>query len=426
MFERPHAGENTLLIHIKRYSPWLSADLLEFKELSRASGAVVCDIITNRQDQLNSKYLIGPGKLEEIKNSVIQNDIELVIFNSDLSPSQERNLEKELKCRVLDRTGLILDIFAKRAKTYEGKLQVELAQLQHLSTRLVRGWTHLERQKGGIGLRGPGEKQLELDRRMLRVRVTTIKRKLEKVKSQRSLSRQQRQKSELATVALVGYTNAGKSTLFRTLTNHNVFVADQLFATLDPTLKIVNLPKYGKLIFADTVGFIRDLPHDLVDAFKATLEEVTTANLLLHVIDCNDDLWYEKKQQVESVLAEINAQNIPTLEVYNKIDLRSDLNIGYETDHNGIVARVRISAYNQLGIAELEEAVCLRLCKDVVRCKLVLPQSKAKVRAQLYNLGAIEGESINEHGDYVLQISLMQTRWNSLLQEYPDLGQMVE
>ena len=284
-FERPDVGERAILVHLKLNSESEPEDPREFEELVISAGGDPVEFLTGSRQSPHAKFFVGTGKLEEIGNLVKSRDAEIVIFNHNLSPSQERNLEAELKCRVLDRTGLILDIFAQRARTHEGKLQVELAQLQHLSSRLVRGWTHLDREKGGIGMRGPGETQLESDRRMVRERIQTIKKRLEKVRKQRGQSRRSRDRAEIPTVSLVGYTNAGKSTLFNRMTGSDVFAADQLFATLDPTMRRLDLAELGPVIFADTVGFISHLPHRLVDAFRATLEEAASATLLLHIID---------------------------------------------------------------------------------------------------------------------------------------------
>ena len=320
-FERPESGETAILVHIDLNSESEPEDPREFEELVIAAGGDPVEFIVGSRKSPTAKFFIGTGKLDEVKTQVSEHRAGLVIFNHNLSPSQERNLESELKCRVLDRTGLILDIFAQRARTHEGKLQVELAQLQHLSSRLVRGWTHLERQKGGIGMRGPGETQLESDRRMVRDRIKSIEKRLEKVRKQRDQGRRSRRRSDTPTVSLVGYTNAGKSTLFNAITNADVFAADQLFATLDPTMRRVSLHDLGSVIFADTVGFISHLPHRLVDAFRATLEEASSADLLLHIIDASSEDRSTNISRVNDVLKEINAFHLSTLLVYNKIDL---------------------------------------------------------------------------------------------------------
>ncbi|WP_312389883.1 ribosome rescue GTPase HflX, partial [Pseudomonas sp.] len=279
-FERHGGGERALLVHLEGQNPEAREDPQEFQELALSAGAEIVLLSTVTRHQPSAKFLIGSGKVEELRDLVSAEHVDLVIFNHTLTPSQERNLERVFECRVLDRTGLILDIFAQRARTHEGKLQVELAQLEHMSTRLVRGWTHLERQKGGIGLRGPGETQLETDRRLLRVRLRQIKARLEKVRSQREQARRGRRRADIPSVSLVGYTNAGKSTLFNALTQSDVYAADQLFATLDPTLRRLQLDDLGPIVLADTVGFIRHLPHKLVEAFRATLEESSNSDLL--------------------------------------------------------------------------------------------------------------------------------------------------
>lgn len=425
MLERPEVGERALLVHVKGRDPRLTADLLEFKELALSAGAKVIDIVIANLDNPDAKFLIGSGKVVEIKQLIGADDIDLVLLNHDLSGSQQRNLEKELNCRVVDRTGLILDIFATRARTFEGKLQVELAQLQHTATRLVRGWTHLERQRGGIGLRGPGETQLEEDRRVIKGKIAKISKRLEKVAQSREQNRRARQKAQIPTVSLVGYTNSGKSTLFKTLTDEDVLIANQLFATLDPTLRYINLAHVGKIIVADTVGFIRELPHDLVEAFKATLEETVHADLLLHVIDCHDELWREKKIQVESVLHQIGSLNVPLLEVYNKIDLVPELNAGIERDHKGNVALVRISASENLGIENLMQAIAERLSSDIVKGKITLSPSLAKARAYLYGYGAIEHEENDKEGNFILDINLQKERWNKLCMQFAELASLL-
>ena len=311
MFDRYEAGEQAILVHVDLTDEGAREDLAELQMLASSAGANQLAVITCRRDVPQPKYFVGTGKAQEIAFEVKQLGADLVIFNHALTPAQERNLEKLFECRVLDRTTLILDIFAQRARTHEGKLQVELAQLRHISSRLVRGWTHLERQKGGIGLRGPGETQLETDRRLIRERITNILSRLEKVEKQREQGRRARMRNEIPVVSLVGYTNAGKSTLFNRLTASDVYAANQLFATLDPTLRRLELDEVGTVIFADTVGFIRHLPHDLVAAFKATLQETREADLQLHVIDCADERMDDNIAQVQHVLAEIEADDLP-------------------------------------------------------------------------------------------------------------------
>ena len=313
-FERHGGGERAVLVHLEGQSPEAREDPQEFQELALSAGADIVALANVARHQPTAKFLIGSGKVEELRDLVKAEEADLVIFNHTLTPSQERNLERVFECRVLDRTGLILDIFAQRARTHEGKLQVELAQLEHMSTRLVRGWTHLERQKGGIGLRGPGETQLETDRRLLRVRLRQIKARLDKVRSQREQARRGRKRADVPSVSLVGYTNAGKSTLFNALTSSEVYAADQLFATLDPTLRRLELSDIGPIVLADTVGFIRHLPHKLVEAFRATLEESSNSDLLLHVIDAHEPERMAQIEQVMAVLGEIGAEGLPILE----------------------------------------------------------------------------------------------------------------
>ncbi len=361
IFERPDFGERAVLVHLKLTSESEPEDPREFEELVISAGGDPVEFLTGSRQSPHAKFFVGTGKLEEITRAVSSSDAELVIFNHNLSPSQERNLEAELKCRVLDRTGLILDIFAQRARTHEGKLQVELAQLQHLSSRLVRGWTHLDREKGGIGMRGPGETQLESDRRMVRERIQTIKKRLEKVRKQRGQSRRSRDRAEIPIVSLVGYTNAGKSTLFNNLTGSNVFAADQLFATLDPTMRRLDVPEQGSVIFADTVGFISHLPHRLVNAFRATLEEAASATLLLHVVDAAAEERNINIERVQEVLKEIGANELPTLVVYNKIDLLDDPHARIERDAHGVPMAVWLSAQTGEGLDLLLEAVIERL-----------------------------------------------------------------
>jgi GTP-binding protein HflX len=424
--ETPNSSERALLIHNKARDPRDNPDLVEFRELAMAAGAEVIDTIISHKEPPDPKFFLGAGKVAELKQLVEANSIDLLLVNHDLTPSQERNLEKELGCRVIDRTRLILDIFAQRARTFEGKLQVELAQLQHSATRLIRGWTHLGRQKGGIGLRGPGETQLEEDRRVIRDKISAVRERLSKVRLQREQSRRARVKAQIPTVSLVGYTNAGKSSLFRALTEEQVYVSSQLFATLDPTLRSLNLAHVGKIIVADTVGFIRDLPHDLVDAFRATLEETRDADLLLHVIDSHDPLWREKKIQVEKVLHQIGSLNVPLLEVYNKIDLLPNLEPGLERDYKGNISLVKVSAKHNIGLDALKQAIAERISSDVVKGELQLLPGQAKIRAYLYDVGAIEAESIKEDGSWVLNISLHKERWDALCAQFAGLSALLK
>lgn len=415
LFERPDGGERAILIHLHTHEMDEREDPQEFRELAHSAGAECATFVEINRYQPSAKFLIGSGKVEELKKQVKALEVELVIVNHTLTPSQERNLERALECRVIDRTGLILDIFAQRARTHEGKLQVELAQLDHMSTRLVRGWTHLERQKGGIGLRGPGETQLETDRRLLRIRVKQLKQKLEKVRNQRDQARRGRQRAEIPVISLVGYTNAGKSTLFNSLTDSLVLAADQLFATLDPTLRRLELPDRGSIVIADTVGFIRHLPHKLVEAFRATLEESSNADLLIHVIDAHEPERTLQIEQVMNVLKEIGADKIPLLEVYNKIDLMEDVQPQLQRDDSGKPQRVWISAQNKQGLNLLVQAIDELLTDDIYVDTLCLPPSLSKLRARFFEINAVQEEQIDNEGNYVLTIRLPQIDLNRLL-----------
>lgn len=409
--ERVEGGNRAILVHMDIYDEAHRENLSEFKELVVSSGAKIMAITTTSRQRADPKYFIGSGKAREIAELVKQYDADIVLFNHQLAASQERNLERLIECRVLDRTGLILDIFAQRARSFEGKLQVELAQLKHLSTRLVRGWTHLERQKGGIGLRGPGETQLETDRRLLGLRIKQINKRLEKVKKQREQGRQSRQKAEIATVSLVGYTNAGKSSLFNALSEDHVYVQDQLFATLDPTLRRVDLARDVSIILADTVGFIRHLPHDLVTAFRSTLQETAEAQLLLHVIDSADENRDANIDEVEKVLAQIGANKIPTIQVMNKVDLTGTRP---RIDHgdDGSVKRIWLSVESGDGLDLLRQTLIDQFRERMVEGKLVLSPSDARIRARLFEAGAIRDEKIDDDGQFLLQISMSRRDLN--------------
>lgn len=396
MFDRPGSGERAVLVHMILHSG--QEDLLELKELAKSAGTDPVHVVTGTRKTPDPKYFVGTGKLEEIKQSISTFDAGIVLFNHALSPSQERNLEKELGVRVVDRNGLILDIFAQRAQTFEGKLQVELAQLKHLSTRLVRGWTHLERQKGGIGLRGPGETQLETDRRLIGVRIKQIQSRLEKVDKQRHQGRSKRKKAEIPAVSLVGYTNAGKSTLFNRLTGANIYTADQLFATLDPTLRQCSLPNNSEIVLADTVGFIRHLPHELVAAFKSTLQEASEADLLLHVIDANAEDRDETIFEVNKVLEEIDAKHIKQLEVYNKIDLMEGILPRIDRDDEGNPVRVWLSAVSGAGIDLLYQALSELFSTSKISMRCYLSADQGQIRAKIYTCAKILNEHINEAG----------------------------
>lgn len=429
MFERPERGERAVLVHVTFRHQSEQADLLELGELAFAAGVTSVAKVTATRDKPDPKYYVGQGKLTELKDAVNLHDAAVVIFNHELSPSQERNVERFVKCRVLSRTGLILDIFAQRARTFEGKLQVELAQLEHQSTRLVKGWTHLERQKGGIGLRGgPGETQLETDRRLIRDRIINIQKRLEKVRQQRGQSRHARKRAEVPTIALVGYTNAGKSTLFNVLTGAHVFVANQLFATLDPTLRAIELSGIGKVVLADTVGFIRQLPHTLVDAFRATLEETSQALLILHVVDAHDEKFEEHIHEVNQVLADIGADEVPQLYVYNKTDLIADRGIhpgDVERDKEGKITKIWVSALAKEGLDLLREALQGRLSIETMEGSLYLPPEQGQLRSQLYALQAVLEERVVETGGWDFKIKITKYHWEKLCQQYAGLASVL-
>ena len=414
MFERPRLGERALLVHVVFQQSQYYDDEDEFRLLAVSAGAEVVLRMHTRRERPDAKYCIGSGKAEEIKQQVDEHQLDLVIFNYALTPAQERNLERVFKCRVLDRTGLILDIFAQRARTHEGKLQVELAQLRHISTRLIRGWTHLERQKGGIGLRGPGETQLETDRRLLRGRVQHLQQQLGKVKQQRVQSRRARKRAEIPNISLVGYTNAGKSSLFNWLTDAGVYAADQLFATLDPTLRRVKLPHFGEAVLADTVGFIRYLPHDLVAAFRSTLEETREADLLVHVVDAHHTEKALQIEQVNEVLTQLEANEVPQLLVMNKIDLLEDRVPRIDYDAEGRAIRVWMSVHEQQGLSLLQEAIVNRLTSGVVEQEVTLPPRAGRLRARLYQQGVVTGEHCLEDGRLRLSLCLSSQHWQQL------------
>lgn len=404
MFERPDAGERAILVHLNLQVG--QEDLDELKELTKSAGAEPVHVVTGSRYKPDPKYFVGIGKVDEIKAAVLEHQADIIIFNHPLSPSQERNLERALEVRVVDRNGLILDIFAQRAQTFEGKLQVELAQLKHLSTRLIRGWTHLERQKGGIGLRGPGETQLETDRRLVGVRIKQIQQRLEKVEKQRHQGRSKRKKAEIPTVSLVGYTNAGKSTLFNTLTGAGIYAADQLFATLDPTLRHLPLGDSGEIVLADTVGFIRHLPHELVAAFRSTLQEASEADLLLHVIDAHAEDRDDTIYQVNQVLNDIDAGKIPQLKVFNKIDLLDGIQPHIDYDADGKPISVWICAQTGEGCDLLRQALVECFASSKVLRKCFLSAEQAGLKSKWFGLVRFVDETINEQGECVVTIEI--------------------
>lgn len=397
-------------------------NLEEFLELVDSAGAEICEIITTKRDKPDAKFFVGSGKAQEIADAVQTHEADVVIINHALTPAQERNIERLVQAQVLSRIGLILDIFAQRARSHEGKLQVELAQLRHMSTRLVRGWTHLDRQ-GGIGQRGPGETQLETDRRLIQGRIKHLEKRIEKVRQARQVGRQTRKRSDAPTVTIVGYTNAGKSTLFNLLTDSDIYAEDRLFATLDATLRKLHLPGSGQIILADTVGFIRHIPHDLVAAFRSTLEETSEADLLIHLVDASDPLRDEKIAEVNSVISEVGADQVPQLLVYNKIDLlEPDLVAKLDLDQDGLPARVWMSAATGDGTDLLLDALAAHFKGRFVSAKILLAVEASAKRAEIYQLGKVEAESFDQDGNYLLEIQLTSTQWQAV-QAWPEVLQ---
>ncbi|MEJ2515974.1 MAG: GTPase HflX [Gammaproteobacteria bacterium] len=416
MFERPRHGERAILVYAGLGGPSSQDDIEELERLAVSAGAELVGRLTTVRKSPDPRFFIGSGKVEELRASIAEQSADLVIFDHELSPSQERNLERAISCRVLDRTGLILDIFAQRARSFEGKLQVELAQLKHLSTRLVRGWTHLERQKGGIGLRGPGETQLETDRRLLGQRIKTLTQRLQRVDRQREQGRRTRRRADVPTVSLVGYTNAGKSTLFNSLTESDVYAADQLFATLDPTLRRLSLGPGLDVVLADTVGFVRDLPHDLVAAFRSTLKETREAALLLHVVDAADPERDERMAQVNRVLAEIGAEDVPQLLVFNKVDLTGDAP-AVVRDDLGRPRSVWMSAATAEGMDLLVDALLDLFGRGQVAGRVHLDASEGRARSKLYDAGIVTAESEDGEGGWDLDIEAPRATFARLCRE---------
>lgn len=412
--------ERAVLVHVDFHNEAEREELDEFYELVDSAGAEVCTLLTTKRQNPDSKYFVGKGKAEEVQQAVELYEADVVIVNHALTPAQERNLSELIGCQVLDRIGLILDIFAQRARSHEGKLQVELAQLKRMATRLVKGWSHLDRQ-GGIGARGPGETQLESDRRLVQGRIKQLEAKIDKVKKQRDLGRRSRKKSELPTITIVGYTNAGKSTLFNLMTSAGVYAEDRLFATLDSTLRRVHLPGAGPVIFADTVGFIRHIPHDLVTAFRSTLEETREASLLIHLVDAADGHRDEKMADVYDVIEEVGAQDVPQLVVFNKIDLLEPaVEPKIDFDDEGVAKRVWVSAQQDLGIDLLMDAVGSFFKGAYHKVDLVLDVTAAKKRSQLYELGTIHSEGFDEVGNSLFSMTLSSGEWD-MIKDWPEI-----
>lgn len=419
--------ERAIVVHLYLSQTKDVENLMEFQTLAESAGVEVVAILTTTRSAPHIKYYVGQGKAQEIADAIKDFDATVVLINHQLSPAQTRNLQSLCDCRVVDRTGLILDIFAQRARSHEGKLQVELAQLRHLSTRLVRRLGNQDQQKGGaVGLRGPGETQLETDRRLIKVRIQQLQNRLEKVSKQRDQNRKTRQKADIPTISLVGYTNAGKSTLFNAITDAGVYAADQLFATLDPTLRRIQIQDVGTAILADTVGFIRFLPHDLVSAFKSTLQETTEATLLLHVIDGADDRKNENIDAVNQVLDEIDALEIPTLLVYNKVDRLDGIEPHIEYNDDGKPVAVYLSAQQNQGIDLLFEAMRVRLKNELVCERVLLPTTSGQIYTKFYQQQCIKSERFTEFGDRLVEIEVDKIQWQKWLKQYPELTEFVE
>lgn len=419
--------ERAIVVHLYLSQTKDVENLMEFQTLAESAGVEVVATLTTTRSAPHIKYYVGQGKAQEIADAIKDFDATVILINHQLSPAQTRNLQSLCDCRVVDRTGLILDIFAQRARSHEGKLQVELAQLRHLSARLVRRLGNQDQQKGGaVGLRGPGETQLETDRRLIKVRIQQLQNRLEKVSKQRNQNRKTRQKADIPTISLVGYTNAGKSTLFNAITDASVYAADQLFATLDPTLRRIQIQDVGTAILADTVGFIRFLPHDLVSAFKSTLQETTEATLLLHVIDGADDRKNENIDAVNQVLDEIEALEIPTLLVYNKVDRLDSIKPHIEYNDDGKPVAVYLSAQQNQGIDLLFEAMRVRLKNELVCERVLLPTTSGQIYTKFYQQQCIKSERFTEFGDRLVEIEVDKIQWQKWLKQYPELTEFVE
>lgn len=421
-FERPEGGERAILVSQIIDSFFDQPDISEFELLVDAAALENLFHLKGRRKSPSPRFFIGEGKLDELKEMIAYHDAKVVVFNHLLSPGQERNLEKELNCFVLDRTGLILDIFSQRAQTYEGRLQVELAQCHHMISRLVRGWTHLERQQGGTGTRGgPGETQLELDKRMLRNHILQIERRIAKVRASREQNRRARKRAEKSVVSLVGYTNAGKSSLFNAISGASVLEKDQLFATLDTTLRKVQIDPIGEVLFADTVGFVKQLPHQLVDAFRATLEESVFADLLLHVIDASDPDRDEKIDAVNEVLAEIDADKVLQLKIFNKIDCVENVEPRIEYNDEGKPEAVWLSARTGAGIDLLKQALLECLGDTIHHLWLKIPPQLGGCRSALFKKGCVQQEQVSEYGEYLLEVQVTDVMLKQLQSQYPAL-----
>jgi GTPase len=411
LLDRPRSGERALLLHIGLNRPCYEDETQEFRALAESAGAEVVAEIQARRERPDPRFFIGSGKVDEVAQAARAAGAELILVSQPLRAGQERNLETTLKTRVLDRNGLILDIFAQRAATFEGKLQVELAQHEHLASRLVRGWTHLERQKGGIGLRGPGETQLETDRRLVSRRIRHLRERLVRVERQRDVSRKERIRAEVPTVAIVGYTNAGKTTLFNALSGADLVAKDQLFATLDPTVRHLQLDRDEEILLVDTVGFVRDLPHELVAAFRATLTETREATLLLHVIDASDPHHEDRRRQVETVLEDVGASEVPCLRVYNKAD-QAPSEFAAELDSEP--AKLRVTATTGEGVVELRAAIRARLVGARLVGELTLRPEQSRLRAKLFGWHAVRSETVDAEGNSTLEVELTAQRWQEL------------